>query len=176
MKTDVSNGEYVGLQEGHEQLQNHECTRNRNRPDAHEVALEHKDRSHEEQDKRMAGRHVGHKTDRQRERLRKLPQGLDDGQDGEHRRFHQDRQTGREEKIGPGIAGRPQRPESRNLDGDKADNGRAAVTEMFAVGVIPRGVSPIRFMPKTKKKIVRMNGVKASAPCPMFARTTSSRK
>ena len=48
----------------------------------------------------MAGRHVGHETDRQCERLRKLPQGLDNGQDEEHRWFHQNRQTGRKEKDG----------------------------------------------------------------------------
>ena len=34
--------EDVGLQTGHEQLQNHECAGGRYRPDAHEIALEHK--------------------------------------------------------------------------------------------------------------------------------------
>ena len=41
---------------------------------------------------------------------------------------------------------------------------RAAVTERFPVAVTPKGVRPIRFMKRMKKKIVRMNGVYRSAP------------
>src|SRR5678815_2930906 len=73
--------ENVGLKKGHEQLQHDDAQSQRHRHEAHHQALEDEDHPQERQDGDVASRHVGEKTDTERERLDEHPQHLDHDHD-----------------------------------------------------------------------------------------------